>query len=126
MPDAARLRLVFQYTPGSTCGKSRKVGEFDCGQPESAVDYYECLVEPSPANAAALIACGFGLAPSAAELASSYSVDPAMVARIRMDVETAHQNNVRKLRECMRRLDLGDNSEEVMTALHEATEALAG
>src|SRR6266566_1117836 len=126
LPEAARLRLAFRQTPGSVCGKARKVGEFYYGQPEGAVDYYECPVEPSPANVAALLATGFPWAADAAELAARYGVDPALVARIRADVDAAHQNNVRKRRECMERLGKGDKSEEVMQALREAFEGLAG
>ena len=124
--EAARIRLVFRHTPGSVCGKPQKVGEFYYGQPEGAVDYYECPVEPSPANVAALLATGFAWAADAAELAARYPVDPALVARIRADVDAAHQNNVRKMRECRERLDKGDRSEAVMQALREALEGLAG
>src|SRR5947208_101387 len=100
LPEAARLRLVFRHTPDSDCGPPRKVGEFYYGQPEGAVDYYECPVEPAPANVVALLATGFAWAPAAAELAARYQVDPAAVARVRADVEAAHQSNVQKWREC--------------------------
>jgi len=125
VPEAARLRLAFQNTPGSTCGTSRKVGEYFSGQLEDAIDYYECPVEPSPANAAALLATGFPCSAEAAELAARQGVDPALVDRIRADVEAVHQECIRKFRWANERLHAGDNSEEVRQAWREAMEGLA-
>jgi hypothetical protein len=126
LPEAARLGLSFRHTPGSAHGESRQVGEFFYGQLDGAVDYYECPVEVSPANVAALAATGFAWSAAAAELAASHRVDPALVARIRADVDSAHQHNIRKMRWCHERLDAGDKSEEVMKAWREALEELAG
>ena len=126
LPEFARLRLAFRFTPGAAFGPSRQVGEFYYGQPDGAIDYYECPVEPSPANVTALLATDFPWTPAAAGLAASYRTDPAAVARVRADVDATHRENVERVRRYMERVRAGDMSAEALRELREASEGLDG
>lgn len=126
LSPAARLRLVFKHTSDAVCGKPIKVGDFDYGQPEGAVDYYVCPVAPSPTNVAALRATGFDWTPAAAEFAEGYSVEPATVTRIRMAVDAAHQNALRQMRDGMAKLAKGTASEDDIRAMREVMDSLSG
>ena len=109
-----------------SAARGKKVGEYDYGQLDGSVDYYECPIEPLQANLAALAATGFAWSADAAELAARHDIDPAMVVRICAEVEAAHRECVHKLRWCKERILVGDNSDEVRKALRDAMEGLAG
>jgi hypothetical protein len=102
--EVERLDLAFQVTPDARRGERKYVGTTSCsGLREDAEQHFECLVEPSSANVAALRATGFEWDPEADELARRQPVQPEFIATIRENMNAAHVEMVKRTMEMLAR-----------------------
>jgi hypothetical protein len=102
MPLGTQLALAFQASPGAEMGAQIHAGHENLtGLLEDDYEWYECRVNPTQANVAALRAVGLAWDDGARQLADQFPVPDEVVDEVRQAMRQLAQQDLRDLQRIM-------------------------